>query len=331
MEAPAPRPVRLGDATFLFPSPELQPLEDSSPLLAAGDFPALRARLADDGYLYLRGALPRADVLAARQVVLDDLAARGGILVPGREAEGALNARCMAGCVPFMEGKNALTHSPAVLHVLAGPPLSRVMEGVLGAPVVTFDFKWLRAAWNSFFTGIHLDRVYMGRGSQNVVTTWVPFDDATTDLGALAVLPGSHRLPGFQRLQATYGELDVERDNFDGTGWFGTDPREVAALAPGVPWRTTDFAAGDVIMFGMRTLHCSTANVTDRVRISCDVRWQPAADPQDDRYFGAVDEKVKARQLAGAWAPDDADGAARAAAAKKRTIGELKAEWGFAA
>jgi hypothetical protein len=47
-----------------------------------------------------------------------------------------------------------------------------------------------------------------------------------------------------------------------------------------------DFAAGDVILFGMHTLHMSTANLTDRVRVSCDVRWQPASLPVDDRYFG---------------------------------------------
>ena len=29
---------------------------------------------------------------------------------------------------------------------------------------------------------------------------------------------GSHRLPGFAHLQATYGQLDVERDGLEGSG-----------------------------------------------------------------------------------------------------------------
>ena len=40
----------------------LCPLEDSSPLLACGDWPALRQRLGTDGYVFLRGVASRADV-----------------------------------------------------------------------------------------------------------------------------------------------------------------------------------------------------------------------------------------------------------------------------
>ena len=52
---------------------------------------------------------------------------------------------------------------------------------------------------------------------------------------------------------------------------------------------STDFRAGDLLVFGMFTLHGSLDNHSPigRVRLSCDVRYQPAADPNDDaRYFG---------------------------------------------
>ena len=39
---------------------------DSGPLLVAREFGALRQRLVEDGYLFLRGALPRSNVLRAR-------------------------------------------------------------------------------------------------------------------------------------------------------------------------------------------------------------------------------------------------------------------------
>jgi hypothetical protein len=334
----SPRPIRLGESTVLYPSAGaggVQEIRDSKALFDAGDAEGLRRRLAEDGYLFLRQGLDREAVLRAKAVVLADLAARGTVLVPGKEAEGVLQERCMAGCVPFLEGENHLTHSEEVLEVLAGARIRGILEAVLDGPVATFDFKWLRAAWNAFFTGAHLDRVYMGRGSQNVVTTWIPFDDATCELGALAVLEGSNRLPGFARLQETYGELDVERDNFTGTGWFATDPETMSALDPAAVWRTTDYRAGDIVLFGMRTIHMSTANTTDRVRISCDVRWQPAGDPRDERYFGNIAEKVKARQKAGAWADDNKEGEgktkeeAKVAEEAKRTIDDMKRLWGF--
>jgi ectoine hydroxylase-related dioxygenase (phytanoyl-CoA dioxygenase family) len=52
---------------------------------------------------------------------------------------------------------------------------------------------------------------------------------------------------------------------------------------------SSDFQAGDVLIFSMFTLHGSLENNSPagQVRLSCDVRYQPAADPAvDGRYFG---------------------------------------------
>jgi ectoine hydroxylase-related dioxygenase (phytanoyl-CoA dioxygenase family) len=101
-------------------------------------------------------------------------------------------------------------------------------------------------------------------------------------------------------------------------------------------WVSGDFAAGDVILFGMHTLHMSTANLTDRVRVSCDVRWQSAAEAIDERDVGTAEElreKQAQRKKGGAWAAAGAGagGAAEAAvaAAAVVTIADLKAKWGL--
>jgi len=41
---------------------------------------------------------------------------------------------------------------------------------------------------------------------------------------------------------------------------------------------------GDVMIFGMRLLHCSVANETNRFRLSCDTRYQLAAEKVDERW-----------------------------------------------
>lgn len=188
-------------------------------------------------------------------------------------------------------------------------------------------------------------------GSARLHTTWIPLQDTPVELGGLAVCQGSHRLPGFAHLQETYGKLDVERDGLDGTGagrgrrahdtpvsmmamltppphccagWFTTHPQEVSALDAGCQWRTSDFAAGDIVVFGMGLVHASTANLTDRVRMSCDVRWQPAADPVDERYMRPNEPRAKA----GAWAKDGSDSSG-GAAPDRVTIEQLKQRWGF--
>lgn len=73
-------------------------------------------------------------------------------------------------------------------------------------------------------------------------------------MGTIAVLQASHNDPGFRKLQDTYGNLDTEKAGLDGSGWFCTDPREVGRF--GGVWRTADFEAGDITLFGMRTGGC---------------------------------------------------------------------------
>ena len=68
----------------------------------------------------------------------------------------------------------------------------------------------------------------------------------------------------------------------NGTGWLTMDPSDLTRY--GSKWKTTDFAAGDVLIFSMQTLHMSTTNMTDKARISCDTRWQPSSEPLDPRY-----------------------------------------------
>jgi ectoine hydroxylase-related dioxygenase (phytanoyl-CoA dioxygenase family) len=149
----------------------------------------------------------------------------------------------------------------------------------------------------------------MARGSPRLLTCWIPMEPAATlELGALALYRGSHAAPGgLQRLRDTYGRLDTEAEpGYEGSGWYTEDPHDVARLdtegAGG--WVSGDFAAGDVVIFGMHTLHMSTANLTNNVRVSCDVRWQPACDPIDERYTGSAEElreKQAQRKKGGAW------------------------------
>ena len=52
----------------------------------------------------------------------------------------------------------------------------------------------------------------------------------------------------------------------------------------GGQWATTEFVAGDVVVFGMHTMHASTTNLTSQFRLSCDVRFQPVQDSVDERW-----------------------------------------------
>ena len=44
------------------------------------------------------------------------------------------------------------------------------------------------------------------------------------------------------------------------------------------------FSAGDILIFTIRTIHMSSVNVTNKLRLSCDTRWQPSNEPADPRF-----------------------------------------------
>ena len=71
----------------------------------------------------------------------------------------------------------------------------------------------------------------MGRGTRELITTWIPFGDNPIEMGSLAMLEGSHALVDFEKLRSTYGEIDHEKIGLSGTGWFTLDPDEVAFSA----------------------------------------------------------------------------------------------------
>lgn len=278
IEVHSKRNVRFGYRDLEFPSVELGELRDSNSKL--GDYDALQKRLDGDGYLLLRGFLDRDEILKVRNLLLSYMGDRGA-LTPGRPVlEGVMPKD---GKSVRIMGNEAVTHHPLMLNVLESPKLFRLYEGLFGENCLTYDYKWLRAVGREKYTSAHCDIVYMGRGSQQVLTTWIPFGDATVENSTLAICVGSHDSPAFARVRQTYGKMDVDRDRTE--GWFTADPMEIVEQFGG-QWQTTDFYAGDILLFGMFTMHASTTNMTNRYRISADVRYQPASASVDDRWYG---------------------------------------------
>lgn len=274
---PAAAPLRFGKAQFDPDLGEIQPLRASDDV--RDDPQALWSRFEEDGYLYIPGFFDRDAVLEARAAILAYMDEHEGLEPGSRPLDGVMG---QYGKSVGMLGKMTITHDPRVLAVLESPRLFELYRGLMGADVITFDYKWLRAVGNEQFTGAHMDEVYMGRGSKRLMTAWIPFGDIPVEQGTLAICEGSHRLEGFAKLRETYGRSDVDIDGF--RGWFTDDPRVITAY--GGRWLTNDVAAGDLITFGLWTFHASTTNTTDKWRLSCDVRYQPADEPADERWVG---------------------------------------------
>ena len=253
----------------------LSSLREANDLL--GDPAALHSRMEEDGYLLIRGLQKVENIQAARRVVLENLQANNQLdpKFPIDEAVAVDGARGR-----FIGGAKAVTHTPEFLSVVESPEIMGFFDQFLGGPSLTFDYKWLRAVGPGDSTGAHYDVVYMGRGTRNLYTTWTPLGDVPYHMGPLVLLVGSHR---FDKVKQTYGEMDVDRDLV--TGHFTDDPVELIDRYGG-QWQTTEFKMGDVLIFGMYTMHASIANSSNSFRISADTRYQLASEPVDERWIG---------------------------------------------
>ena len=255
------------------PDGELGELREANPLL--DDMSALRERFREDGYLLIRGMHPREEILAVRRQMIA-LMAEDGCFDRTKPLDEAWQAPGVDGAFHDRMGQAA-----GLRPQVESPHLMQFFDRFLGGKAMTFDFKWYRATAPGKATGAHLDMVYMGRGTPNLVTCWTPWGDVPREMGALAILVGSHCLPSWERVHATYGRMDVDRDHVE--GWFSDDPRHLVETYGG-RWATTDFRAGDVLLFGMRTIHASLTNATGRYRLTTDTRYQLATDPIDERW-----------------------------------------------
>ncbi|MCE9590810.1 MAG: phytanoyl-CoA dioxygenase family protein [Planctomycetes bacterium] len=254
-------------------------LRESNDIL--GKPAALHERMKENGYLLIRGLQVRENVLRARHRILEHINQQGAIK-PGTDPDDAFVN--VGGKHAHTMGQRVITHDPAVRSVLESPEIFGFFESFFAKQCLTFDYKWLRCVCRPDGTGAHIDIVYMGRGSTtNLFTVWTPFGDIPLELGPLALCVGSHNGAGFEKVRQTYGKMDVDRDRVN--GWFSDDPTEMVDKFGG-KWQTTNFRAGDVLIFGMFTMHGSLANTTDRWRISCDTRFQPADEPVDERWVG---------------------------------------------
>lgn len=252
---------------------------------SADDSPtALATRLAEDGYLYLPGALEPDVVLTARREVFGHLAAVGEIREPAGDGLATGSSRRRERIDDLGRFFKGICDGPLLRAVSHGPALAGIAAAVLGEPARAFDFLWLRPTPMGRASPLHFDHVYMNRGSARVITIWVPLGPVPMCEGSLLVVEGSHR---FEKLIAEYRGLDVDRDPAR-PGSLEEDPVTFAE-DHGARLLTANFSAGDVVLFGPFTLHGSFDNVSPegRVRLSCDVRYQPAADPIDDRWVGA--------------------------------------------
>ncbi|MCY3993717.1 MAG: phytanoyl-CoA dioxygenase family protein [Caldilineaceae bacterium] len=265
---------------------------------AVDDFNALRARFEADGYLYLPRLLDVDTLGAARLTMLEALADLDFIDMDYPLGDGVAKRECN---VSAREMVGLSKNNDALRQALFAGPMMAFYEDFLGGPVRPLDFTWCRvkSSGTETATNPHCDIVFMGRGTKNLYTSWIPLGDTPREMGGLMILENSHRL---EEVKATYGQSDVDvyctngmelderrsrqnRWQGSGTGTFASDAIALREELNG-RWLTTDYELGDLLVFSMYTMHASMDNLTNRLRLSTDTRYQLSSEPVDERWIG---------------------------------------------
>jgi ectoine hydroxylase-related dioxygenase (phytanoyl-CoA dioxygenase family) len=225
------------------------------------DSQLLQRELGSNGYVLIRGLIPRAhirNVLADITSVLSD----AKWLSPSHDPlERIANSSAACGDpdpsfkrtyqeVFNLESFHALPHHPALKHV---------MKLVVGEHLLIHPKPIGRMIFphrENLTVHAHQDYRFMN-GDPQCFTVWIPLHDCPVDLGPLQVLEGSHRLGVIDHAHESLHVPEIPAD----------------AVSEG-EWAGGQIDAGDVLIFHSLTVHAASSNRSDRLRISLDCRFQ---------------------------------------------------------
>lgn len=164
-------------------------------------------------------------------------------------------------------GRSWRDRLPGYFHLMSNPKILDVVESLLGPEIFSNPVYNVRPKVPRVAAGIvpwHQDKSYWtGAKAAPVITVWIPLVDATYENGCLHVLPRTNR----RRV------LGHHNETYSGTGYTEVNDKHVK---PRLKEETAlPIAAGGAIVFNDRFIHSSTANNSNQVRWSVDLRYQP--------------------------------------------------------
>jgi ectoine hydroxylase-related dioxygenase (phytanoyl-CoA dioxygenase family) len=255
----------------------------------------LREQFKAQGYLWLKGLLPRAKVLDMRQRYFATMQ-EAGLLQPGTDPvdgiyggdetpkQGHIN-KLMAELVRRADYE-AFCFSDEIW---------RFFEALLDGAVYLHKRKLIRhvVPYATASTGAHYDLTYLRGGTDTVCTAWIPIGDTPVELGGLVYLEGSDKFGREQEAEFARKNADLSPEerisaynkNMTTTGWLTKD-LPMLANRLNSRWLVADYEAGDMMIHSAYMIHAATMNMAENgvIRLSTDIRYQRIRDEIDARW-----------------------------------------------
>lgn len=267
-------------------------LEESNSIIAEPD--ALRDRMERDGYLFFPGFFDREDVRSARLAVCEELAEEG-LLDPALPIELAM-ARPDTKLSFRPDIANGNKAGKLIRDVIYGNRIMSLFSLFLGGEATHYDFTWMRTIAPGLGSPAHCDVIFMGRGTTNLYTAWVPFGDVPLNVGGLLVIEGSHKDPNVLESYCTMdydsachnhsGKHPLETAGFHSSGAISDNMPLMRSTLGGRLLTAQEYKMGDLLIFSVFLVHGSLDNQSKEIRLSTDSRYQLKCEPLDERWIG---------------------------------------------
>ncbi|KAJ5246882.1 hypothetical protein N7468_001865 [Penicillium chermesinum] len=301
-------PLTAENSALLRPSDPSLPMEE------------LRKRFDEDGYLFLKGVIPREDVLEARKAYFASLESTG-VLKPGtKPVEGIFDSAKNYEDFPGI-GAGAADNNGRP----GGENATKFVDLALDAHYqdwyaekfcknrALYDFVARFSGWGqntlalrrtllrnnlpaSKPIGVHYDQIFLRHGDPTSITAWVPMGDIKSNGGGLIYLENGDSLgieleQNFFRAAKAAGLSDEEaknafNSNMMATGLLSEFPAGFA-LEHGRKWLMSAYEAGDVVLHKPHMIHASTVNndPDNVIRLATDLRFCDSSKPYDKRWM----------------------------------------------
>ena len=280
--------------------PDLAEMIDSTGLLE--DPARLRERMQENGYLFLPRLVDADRATAVKREIMAILRERFII-----EEDGSPDPVWSGGPQPteaeYMAVYDRIVRLESFRGLAESPEVLNLLEAVCAGPVQVWEQQLIRLVYPdpeaeaAQGIGAHQDGdPKLGYKAGRFYTCWISLMEIGAEVGGLAVAPGSHRL-GLLQSAGTVASSAKQQGRQAG---YGLDPSKLS-------WATGDFAPGSAVLFHCRTAHRGLPNRSDRIRLSCDFRYQPAEDtaswlahtpgPEVRRTAQQIDEVLSGRAL----------------------------------
>ena len=275
-----------------------------SPTQPSVGIEAVRHLYATQGYVWLKGLLPRGDVVDFRGWVLSHLS-ESGLLKPRTDPSLGIASDDAFDRQLADRRLMSLVRSTAYEGFCAQPRMSRLMDEFVGGLSYLHKRKIMRFTLpgTAVATPAHYDLVYLRGGTSRVVTAWIPLGDVSIDMGGLIYLEGSHAVGAAMEAQFARDNAELTPEerisaynrNMSEGGWVSKDLPQMAERFD-TRWLMADYEAGDVVLHSPYMIHASTTNqsLDGLIRLSTDIRYQNVDDEIDARwgYHWSLDDML---------------------------------------